>query len=231
MPAELADGLALALRKALPADHRGTRPNDLGSPLPGLACPGTRLMCASTIRQPRLRCVVVSRRRAPWVRPRSSRPIQPGRVYRLRAWWRFRSTKGLRELPANWPTQTTALPQPNWGAATRPVRALAGAVDENEPSRRRRETTASTRELGKSGNEAARAASWNAPAHADRHGQGCPPPREAAVAGKATRRHRGRLIWRCRWRPSGRKELQVDRRGRAPTVGTGDGRGRIQPRR
>jgi hypothetical protein len=60
MPAELADGLALALRKALSADHRGTRPNDLGSPLPGLACPGIRLMCSSTIRQPRLRRTVVS---------------------------------------------------------------------------------------------------------------------------------------------------------------------------
>ena len=60
MPAELADGLALALRNALSADHRGTRPNDLGSPLPGLACPGIRPMCASTIRQPRLRRTVVS---------------------------------------------------------------------------------------------------------------------------------------------------------------------------
>ena len=60
MPAELADGLALALRNALSADHRGTRPNDLGSPLPGLACPGIRPMCASTIRQPRLRRTIVS---------------------------------------------------------------------------------------------------------------------------------------------------------------------------
>ncbi len=45
MPAGLADGLALAFRKALSADHRETRPNDLGSPLPGLACRGLGL-CA-----------------------------------------------------------------------------------------------------------------------------------------------------------------------------------------
>ena len=105
MPAGLADGLALALRKALPADHRGTRPNDLGSPLPGLACPGTRLMCANTLRQPRLPCPDAARAR-PTRRPRpapDARPSPaPGRSARtsrsLRRYTRWPRTAVEHEL-------------------------------------------------------------------------------------------------------------------------------------
>src|SRR5437763_13829129 len=66
MPAGLADGLALALREALSADHHGTRPKTTWVPRsPDVAGPGTRLMCAHKIRQLPPRCAPPAWRAAP----------------------------------------------------------------------------------------------------------------------------------------------------------------------
>src|SRR5205807_939662 len=51
LPAELADGLALS-RRALLADHRETRPNVLGPPLPGVA--GREIRRAPTYHKARM---------------------------------------------------------------------------------------------------------------------------------------------------------------------------------
>jgi hypothetical protein len=196
MPAGLADGLALAFRKALPADHRGTRPNDLGSPLPGLACPGTRPMCKNTVRQPRLRCAVTARNASG-----AANPLD-GSFWACSAdqagGWGFITVAPNGELPASAPG---AWPSPRLRSVSSRSRS-AGAISTCRFARIRMTRWSGRPELRRDGrvprrDEPARVSTRNATVCICRH-----------------------LFRILRWRSRGRRDAcELDREAATPPVG------------